>query len=55
MKTINEKIQKVADSCEYQIYNMNKDLSEQNLKVLAVEKMKEETERKFADLVAENK
>lgn len=55
MKTINEKIEKIADGCEYQIYNMNKELTEQNLKVLAVERLKEETEKKFVDLVADNR
>lgn len=54
VQSINEKIEKVADQCELQIFNMNKELGEQNLKVLAVEKLKEEVEVKFQDLMGLN-
>lgn len=54
MKTINDKIEKVADSCEYQIFTMNKELMEQKVKVLAVEKLKEETGVRFGEMVDEN-
>ena len=44
----------MADQCELQIFNMNKELGEQNLKVLAVERLKEEVEVKFQDLMGLN-
>ena len=34
---------------------MNRELGEQNLKVLSLEKLKQETEVKFGELVEENK
>lgn len=41
MRTLNERFEKVTDDVELKIFEMNKDLTEQNVKIIGVERLKE--------------
>ena len=41
MRTLNEKFEQITDQMQLKLFNMNKEISEQNIKVLGVSKLKE--------------